>query len=104
MPRAGTPRPEPVRRVKSEPRYFKTPASRLPTPAPPDFVTNDVRTGTTFATCSGFRPIFENAAAAAARLPADPENCDSAPDVPTTPPAAGAAFNNKSIPGTACAT
>ena len=41
--------------------YFSTPASRLPTLAPPDLLTNDVRIGTALATISGLRPSFEKA-------------------------------------------
>src|SRR5262249_29947783 len=82
--------------------YLRTPASRLPTPAPPDFVTNCVSTGTALLTSSGFNPSFENALAALAS-PAMPAR----PDVPATfesglpPPIGGAAFSRPSIPGTA---
>src|SRR3954452_851647 len=83
--------------------YFSAPASRVPTFAPPDFETNEVSTGIALATMSGFRPSFENAAAAFASPPADPAICDSMPDVPTAPPE-GAALSSELMPGTAFAT
>jgi len=69
--------------------------------APPDFVTNWVRIGTALLTSSGFSPSFENADAATASPAADPPSCDSAPDVPTALPAAGAALSSVAMPGTA---
>ena len=84
--------------------YFNAPASRLPTPAPPDFETNDVSTGTAFATMSGLSPSFENALAALARPAAEPAICDNAPAVPTAALAAGAALSSESMPGTALLT
>src|SRR5262245_59783482 len=83
--------------------HFNTPDSRLPTLAPPDFVTNYTSTGTALLTISGLSPSFENAAAALARPPAEPPRPATAPSAPP-PPAAGAALSNESIPGTALAT
>src|SRR4029078_10083641 len=82
-------------------RYLRACASRLPTLAPPDLVTNWVRTGTALLTSSGFSPSFENADAAPASPAADPPSCDSAPTMPTSPPAAGAALSSVAMPGTA---
>src|SRR6185436_3002863 len=88
-------------RPPADERYLRACASRLPTLAPPDFVTNWVRIGTALLTSSGFSPSFENADAAAASPAADPPSCDSAPDVPTALPAAGAALSSVAMPGTA---
>jgi hypothetical protein len=79
--------------------YFSAPASKLPTFAPPDFVTNDVKTGIAFATSSGLRPSLENAYVAAASPPADFVTWDNAPAS-----TAGAAPSSDAIPGTAPAT
>src|SRR4029453_7019157 len=84
--------------------YFKTLASRFPTFAPPDFVTNDVRTGIALLTISGLSPSFVNADAAPASPPVDPPNCDNAPvALPRPPLGAGAAPRRESMPGTAFA-
>src|SRR5262245_44637344 len=83
--------------------HFKTSPSSLPTFAPPDFVTKDVRTGTALATNSGLSPSFENALAAFASPLADPASC-ARPEVPTAPPRAGAALSSMSMPGTAADT
>ena len=58
--------------------YFNTPASRLPTLAPPDFDTNCVSTGTALLTISGLRPSLLNAWPAEARPAADPAIFDAA--------------------------
>ena len=80
--------------------HFSAPASNLPTSAPPDFDTNDVRIGTAFDTSSGFSPSVENADAAVARLAAEPVFFESAPLMPPPPSAFGAALSNELIPGT----
>src|SRR5262245_32852295 len=83
------------------PIYLSAPVSNLATSAPPDFETNDVRTGMALLTMSGFRPSLVNADAAPASPPAAPA---TPPAVPATPAAAaGAALSNESMPGTALA-
>ena len=79
--------------------YFNAPASKLPIFAPPDFVTNDVKTGIALATSSGLRPSLLKADVAAANRPAAFVTWDS-------PPAsrAGAAPSSYAMPGTAPAT
>src|SRR4029453_2533951 len=55
--------------------YFRTPARRPATFAPPVLPTNCVRTGIALATSSGLRPSFEKALAALASPGADPATC-----------------------------
>src|SRR6476469_601227 len=80
-------------------RYFRTPASRLPMFAPPDFVTKFTSTGTAFITSSGFRPSALNADAAPARLPSPAAPASAA--APDALDVAGAAFSKPAMPGTA---
>jgi hypothetical protein len=68
-------------REAAERPYFRAPARRLPTFAPPDFDTIEVSPGMALLTMSGLSPIFVKAVVAEARPLAEPPNCDNAPDL-----------------------